>query len=264
MINSLSRDYFFPHGKTPLYQIRKTLLDNISPHKVKLSLGGKNALTNLGNTCFLNTALQCLCHLEPLVAYFLSGHFKDETNYRAKLGSKDARVTIGFAEVMLRLWSSPRFLLWEQQCRLTRKAEKRDPSSRRSSDADLSADSARLSRSPGGAAVQGGATPVRTSNPVDTTTGLTRETSAHAGKRNARGQTQSVHGVGVDPDKYIFRKVDVKSYVEFLWLSVQNIIDALHRTICKICPENKICRVGGRRRGRRGEVAAMTMPGEGA
>jgi hypothetical protein len=35
---------------------------------------GTTGLNNLGNTCYMNSALQCLVHVEELVAYFLSMH----------------------------------------------------------------------------------------------------------------------------------------------------------------------------------------------
>ena len=60
----------------------------------KLALGGKNSLTNMGNTCFLNTGLQCLAHLEPLVAFFLTGKFKGELNFNAKIMNKHIRSTL--------------------------------------------------------------------------------------------------------------------------------------------------------------------------
>ncbi|CAD7930133.1 unnamed protein product [Amoebophrya sp. A25] len=89
----------------------------------KLALGGKNSLTNMGNTCFLNTGLQCLAHLEPLVAFFLTGRFKAELNFDAKYGSKEATLGIGFAEMLLRLWSSPSFLLDKQEEKLRKSAK---------------------------------------------------------------------------------------------------------------------------------------------
>ncbi|XP_022237414.1 ubiquitin carboxyl-terminal hydrolase 2-like [Limulus polyphemus] len=37
-------------------------------------------LNNLGNTCFINAIVQCLCHTEPLFEYCIHGNYEDDIN----------------------------------------------------------------------------------------------------------------------------------------------------------------------------------------
>lgn len=45
-------------------------------------------LRNLGNTCFMNSGIQCLSHVRELTEYFLSGEFAKDINKDNVLGTQ--------------------------------------------------------------------------------------------------------------------------------------------------------------------------------
>ena len=65
-------------------------------------------LNNLGNTCYMNSALQCLLHVPELCSYFLSGHYKLELNTDNPLGHK-GEVATAYADLLRLIWSRKRY-----------------------------------------------------------------------------------------------------------------------------------------------------------
>lgn len=67
---------------------------------------GVIGLQNIGNTCFMNSVLQCLLHCRPLCEYFLSGKNKDEINESNPLGS-GGKLVNEFAKLVDQVWRQP-------------------------------------------------------------------------------------------------------------------------------------------------------------
>ena len=60
-------------------------------------------LRNLGNTCYMNSALQCLSHTVPLADYFLNCDWPEEINRDNPLGTKGVIAT-SYAKLLDELW----------------------------------------------------------------------------------------------------------------------------------------------------------------
>ena len=65
---------------------------------------GTKGLINLGNTCYMASALQCLCHVKEFAEYFKSGYYKTELNSDNPLGY-GGKVAKAFAGLLEQLYA---------------------------------------------------------------------------------------------------------------------------------------------------------------
>ncbi|KAJ2595068.1 hypothetical protein GGF39_003969 [Coemansia sp. RSA 1721] len=64
-------------------------------------------LSNLGNTCFMNSALQCIGHIPELADYFVSGTYRSEVNRSNPLGMQGS-VALAYGRLAQAMWSAGR------------------------------------------------------------------------------------------------------------------------------------------------------------
>ncbi|KAF8788453.1 ubiquitin carboxyl-terminal hydrolase 8-like [Argiope bruennichi] len=84
-------------------EINRARLRNLNPVYGNCPVRPATGLRNLGNTCFMNSIIQCLSNTIPLAEYFTSGQYMEDINRDSKSGT-GGEVAEEFAVVIKSLW----------------------------------------------------------------------------------------------------------------------------------------------------------------